>query len=109
MALRQLRGPRLRRAARSRSGLVALVCGLYLAAGVVATWPAVKEIRSVYLAGGAPGHGEMAAGDHLQTGYRLWLVGDQLERWRAPGRDPYSFPPEAGAQGDPARGAIGLP
>ena len=27
------------------------------------------------MAGGAPGHGEAAPGDHLQTGYRLWLAG----------------------------------
>ena len=30
---------------------------------------------SDFLAGGAPGHGEAAAGDHLQTGWHLWLVG----------------------------------
>jgi len=69
----------------------------------------VKEMRSVYLAGGAPGRGEMAAGDHLQTGYRLWLVGDQLEHWNAPWRDPYSFQPEAEPQWNPAGWPFGLP
>ena len=69
----------------------------------------MKEIRSVYLAGGAPGHGELAAGDHLQTGYRLWLVGDQLEHGRAPWRDPYSFRPEAKPQWNPAGWPFGLP
>ena len=46
------------------------------------------------MAEGRPGHGEAAPGDHLQTGYQLWLVGHQLEHWRAPWRDPYSFRPE---------------
>jgi hypothetical protein len=40
-----------------------------------------------------PGGGEAAAGDHLQTMYRFWLVGHQLERAGAPWRDPYSFQP----------------
>ena len=43
---------------------------------------------------GAAGYGEAAPGDHLQTGYNLWLVGHQLEHGRAPWRDPYSFQPE---------------
>jgi hypothetical protein len=46
------------------------------------------------MAEGNPGHGEAARGDHLQTGYQLWLVGHQLEHGRAPWRDPYSFRPE---------------
>jgi hypothetical protein len=45
------------------------------------------------MAEGRPGHGEAAPGDHLQTGYLLWLVGHQLEHGRAPWRDPYSFQP----------------
>ena len=48
-----------------------------------------------FMAEGRPGHGEAAPGDHLQTGYQLWLVGHQLEHGRAPWRDPYSFQPEA--------------
>jgi hypothetical protein len=46
------------------------------------------------MAEGRSGHGEAAPGDHLQTGYQLWLVGHQLEHGRAPWRDPYSFQPE---------------
>ena len=45
------------------------------------------------MAEGKAGHGEAAPGDHLQTGYQLWLVGHQLENGRAPWRDPYSFQP----------------
>jgi hypothetical protein len=40
-----------------------------------------------------PVQGEVAAGDHLQTGYQLWLVGRQIEGGRKPWRDPYSFQP----------------
>ena len=47
------------------------------------------------MAGGAPGHGEAAPGDHLQTLYHLWLPGHQAEHGRAPWRDPYSFRPES--------------
>jgi hypothetical protein len=46
------------------------------------------------MAEGRAGYGEAAPGDHLQTGYQLWLVGHQLEHGRAPWRDPYSFQPE---------------
>jgi hypothetical protein len=46
------------------------------------------------MAEGRTAHGEAAPGDHLQTGYQLWLVGHQLEHGRAPWRDPYSFQPE---------------
>lgn len=94
MALRHERGARLRGAARGRLGLAALVVGLYLAAGVAATWPAVLHAGSHFLSGGAAGNGEAAPGDHLQTNYRLWLVGHQLEHGRAPWVDPYSFQPE---------------
>ena len=41
------------------------------------------------------GRGEAAPGDHLQSAYRLWLPGHQLERGAAPWRDPYSFQPES--------------
>ena len=47
------------------------------------------------MAEGRAGFGEAAPGDHLQTGYQLWLVGHQLQHGRAPWRDPYSFQPEA--------------
>lgn len=60
---------------------------------MVATAPAVGSFRSAFIAGGAPGGGEAAAGDHLQSVYRFWLVGHQLEHGAAPWRDPYSFQP----------------
>ena len=47
------------------------------------------------MAEGRAGRGEAAPGDHLQTGYQLWLVGHQFENGRAPWRDPYSFRPES--------------
>src|SRR5207302_2596213 len=97
MAGRGGRGARLRRAARSRAAFVALACALYLGAGVAATWPAVEHAGSSFVAGGAPGHGEAAPGDHLQTLYHLWLVGHQLDHGKAPWRDPYSFRPESKA------------
>jgi hypothetical protein len=98
MAVRDGRPARLRRAASSRAGFVALALLLYLAAGISATWPAVLHARSHFLSGGAPGHGEASPGDHLQTLYHYWLVGHQLEHGHAPWRDPYSFRPEAAPQ-----------
>jgi hypothetical protein len=71
---------------------------LYAAAAISATWPAVLHARSDFLSGGAPGHGEAAPGDHLQTLYHWWLVGHQLEHGHAPWVDPYSFRPEASPQ-----------
>ena len=60
---------------------------------MAATWPAVGSFGSAFLAGGADGHGEAAAGDHLQAVYRFWLAGHQLEQGEAPWVDPYSFQP----------------
>jgi hypothetical protein len=37
--------------------------------------------------------GEPPAGDHLQSVYRFWLVGHQIEHGGAPWLDPYSFQP----------------
>ena len=71
---------------------------MYAAAGVSSTSPAVLHAPSDFLSGGAPGHGEASAGDHLQTLYHWWLVGHQLEHGHAPWLDPYSFRPEASAQ-----------
>jgi hypothetical protein len=45
------------------------------------------------MANDRPGFGEPPAGDHLQSVYRFWLVGHQIEQGRAPWRDPYSFQP----------------
>jgi hypothetical protein len=63
---------------------------------VLATWPAVEHFDSRFLAAARHVPGEPAAGDHLQTGYRLWLVGHQLDHGRAPWLDPYTFRPESG-------------
>jgi hypothetical protein len=79
-----------------------------MAAGVVATAPAIWHVGSHFMAGGAPGYGEAAAGDHLQSVYRLWLVGDDLEHGRSPWRDPYSFRPEAHWQLNPAGWPFGF-
>ena len=84
-------------------------CGLYAVAAVVATEPAIAHVATQFMAGGAPGHGEAAPGDHLQTDYRLWLAGHQLEHGRAPWSDPYSFRPEAGRRSTPAWWPFGLP
>ena len=67
---------------------------MYILAGVLATWPAVRHLRTHFLAERASSFGEAAPGDHLQTGWNLWLFGHQLEHANAPWRDPYSFQPE---------------
>jgi hypothetical protein len=61
------------------------------------------------MASGAPGQGEAAPGDHLQSGYRLWLAGHQLEHARPPWEDPYTFRPESGVQPNAAWWPFGLP
>src|SRR4051794_6169157 len=108
MALRAFRGAGPGRAARRRASAAGLVVAVFLAGGVLATWPAVKDVRTDFLAGGAPGYGEASAGDHLQSGYRLWLVGHQLAHLRAPWRDPYTFRPELPAQLNPSGWPFGL-
>jgi hypothetical protein len=50
-----------------------------------------------------------AAGDHLQSTYRLWLLGEQVERGGAPWRDPYTFRTEAPEQANPAAWPLGIP
>jgi len=91
MALRLGPGPGPRRAALGGAGVVAL----YLAAGVLATSPALRQADTHFLGFGAPREGLVTPGDHLQTAYNLWLPGHQLAAGRAPWRDPYSFQPEA--------------
>jgi hypothetical protein len=98
VAVRGLRGAGLRRAARGRPGFVALTLAVGVAAALLATWPAVRGLDDGYLARPSAGHGEAAAGDHLQLAWALWLPGHQLARGGAPWLDPYSFQPEA----DPA-------
>lgn len=94
MELRGLRGARLRRPSGRRALAVGLLLALYLAAALAATWPGIQHFRTDFAAGGAPGYGEASPGDHLQTLYRYWLVGHQLENGAYPWRDPYSFRPE---------------
>jgi hypothetical protein len=83
-----------------------LVC---TAAALLAATPALRHAHSDFLAGGQPGHGQAAAGDHLQSAYRLWLPGHQIEHGRYPWRDPYSFRPVAGPQLNPSAWPFGLP
>jgi hypothetical protein len=60
---------------------------------VAATAPAVAHFGSAFIATPSSGYGEAAAGDHLQSVYRFWLVGHQLEHGAAPWRDAYQFQP----------------
>ena len=73
------------------------------------TWPALRHADDRFLARSAPGYGEAAAGDHLQSGYNLWLVGHQLGRGAAPWLDPYSFRPEASTVPNLQGWLFGLP
>ncbi|MGH3046160.1 MAG: hypothetical protein ACRDNC_04020 [Gaiellaceae bacterium] len=91
MAVRVFRAARLRRVALGSP--FPLVLGLYALVAVAATWPGVRSFTDSFIANGADGHGEAAAGDHLQAVYRFWLAGHQLGRGEAPWVDPYSFQP----------------
>ena len=90
---------------RARWGVVAL----FVVAAVVAAIPAVGGLRSEFIADGAPGYGEAASGDHLQTTYRFWLLGHQLERGAEPWVDPYSFQPLVEPQAVLGGWPFGLP
>ena len=81
---------------------------MYGVAALVATEPGVLHGFSSFMASGAAANGEVSPGDHLQTGYRLWLAGHQLEHGQQPWVDPYSFRPEAD-QANPAWWPYGLP
>ena len=95
MAVRLERAPGRRRAPRGGARFAGLAVAVYLGVGALATWPALRDADDSFLARADPSYGEPAAGDHLQLGWALWLVGDQLARSEAPWRDPYSFQPEA--------------
>jgi hypothetical protein len=70
------------------------LAALFAVAALLATVPALGSFRSGFMAeDDPPGYGEAASGDHLQTSYRFWLVGHQLEQADAPWVDPYSFQP----------------
>jgi hypothetical protein len=88
---------------------VAVAIALYAACALWATWPAIRHVEGHYLARPAAGHGEAAAGDHLQLGWAFWLVGHQLERGASPLADPYSFRPEADAPPSLQGWLLGLP
>jgi hypothetical protein len=62
---------------------------------VTVATPAIAHVGTHFLATSPDGYGEAAPGDHLQTSYRFWLFGHQLEHGHAPWLDPYSFRPEA--------------
>jgi hypothetical protein len=106
--LRGHRGPGLRRPHRGGRRVVAIAVAIYAVAAVLAAVPGIEHIGSEFLAGGAPGYGEAAPGDHLQTSYHLWLFGDQVEHGRYPWRDPYSFRPEAKPTVNPAVWPYGI-
>jgi hypothetical protein len=93
-----------------RTRFVVLAVALYAACAVWATWPAIRHVDGAhYLARPAAGHGEAAAGDHLQLGWAFWLVGHQLEDRASPFKDPYSFRPEAEAPPSLQGWLFGLP
>jgi hypothetical protein len=95
MGLRNRRGARRGGAPRSRAEVAGLVVALYAAVGAAVTWPALRHADSNFLALAEPGHGEAAAGDHLQVTYQLWLAGHRLAAAATPWTDPYSFQPVA--------------
>ena len=82
---------------------------VYTACAIWATWPAIRHVDGHYLARPAAGYGEAAAGDHLQLGWSLWLVGHQLEQGASPIADPYSFQPESEAPPNLQGWLLGLP
>jgi hypothetical protein len=95
--------------ARRRGAFPATALALYAVCALLATWPAVRHVDGHYLARPAAGHGEAAAGDHLQLGWAFWLVGHQLEGGRSPLSDPYSFRPEAEAPPNLQGWLLGIP
>jgi hypothetical protein len=92
-----------------RRSFVVVALALYAACALWATWPAIRHVDGHYLARPAAGHGEAAAGDHLQLGWSFWLVGHQLERGASPVADPYSFRPEADAPPSLQGWLLGIP
>jgi hypothetical protein len=93
-----------------RRRFVLLALAVYVACALWATWPAIRHVDGGhYLARPTAGHGQAAAGDHLQLGWAFWLVGHQLGRLDSPLTDPYSFRPEAEAPPNLQGWALGLP
>jgi hypothetical protein len=82
---------------------------LFLAAGALATAPALRHADSEFLTVDATPIDDVPhPGDHLQSVYRLWLLGEQVERGRVPWRDPYTFRTEAPEQPNPAAWPLGV-
>ncbi len=92
-----------------RRSFVLVALALYASSALWATWPAIRHVDDHYLARPAAGHGEAAAGDHLQLGWSFWLVGHQLGDGRSPFSDPYSFRPDAEAPPNLQGWLLGLP
>jgi hypothetical protein len=92
-----------------RRSLVLVALALYALCALWATWPAIRHVDGHYLARPAAGHGQAAAGDHLQLGWSFWLVGHQLGNGRSPLADPYSFRPEAEAPPNLQGWLLGVP
>lgn len=61
---------------------------------MLATWPAIEHVGSYFLSNRNTVPAEASPGDHLQTGWNLWLFGHQLAAGNKPWLDPYSFRPE---------------
>jgi len=97
------------RSRRRRTVFVAAALALYAACALWATWPAIRHVEGHYLARPAAGHGQAAAGDHLQLGWSFWLVGHQLGDLASPLADPYSFRPEAEPPPNLQGWLLGLP
>jgi len=98
-----------RRRGDRRGAFVVVAIALYVCCALWATWPAVRNVDSHYLALPAAGFGEAAAGDHLQLGWFFWLTGHQLEHGASPLADPYSFRPEAEAPANVQGWLLGVP
>jgi hypothetical protein len=109
MALRRRRGAGPGRHRGGRAGAVALVLAVYLGAGLLATFPALRHADESFLAQGLPPSGKVSPGDHLQAVWQLWLPGHQLAEGDAPWLDPYSFQPEVDPRPNFAGWPFGVP
>nr|MBA3718660.1 hypothetical protein [Actinomycetota bacterium] len=69
----------------------------------------MTQAHSHFMADARKGATQPPPGDFLQSGYELWLVGNQLEHGRAPWLDPYSFQPEVGPRVNFGGWPFGLP
>src|SRR4029450_11849589 len=101
MGLRGRGAAGLRRVPLRSAGLVAGVVALYLGAGLVSTWPALKHADDSFMAEGLHGlPGAAGPGHHLPPIWELWLPGPSPPpaALRAPG--PPGAPPPRGGRTD---------